>query len=152
MKSYLHMSVPERAPTSGEHGCADGGSWLLIIDDDRMTGRALSRWVSHVTGYQVRVARTIHQAECWLRVMELPVAVITDFELAGESGLEGLKHFRELGFRCPVAIITGAPALALAALEAESLTETIPVFSKSEAHESLSDWLDRLRFSWAASA
>jgi DNA-binding NtrC family response regulator len=117
-----------------------------------MTGRALSRWVSHVTGHQVRVARTLHQAECWLQVMELPLAVITDFELAGETGLEGLMRIRKLGFRCPAAIVTGAPARAAEALEAARMTGSFPIFSKGDAHEELADWFQGLRFGWAASA
>jgi ActR/RegA family two-component response regulator len=151
MKSFVHITVP----SAGQRAANDrGGSegWLLIVDDDRMTGRALARWVTHVTGCAVRVARTVHQAECWLRVTHAPLAMISDFELGGETGLDAIRRVRELGVLCPAAIVTGAPEKASAAVEQARLSETLPIFSKAAGHERLAHWLSQLRFGWAASA
>lgn len=154
MKSYLHMPVPsfDGGPAGRGGGHSGEPTWVLIIDDDRMAGRALARWVSHVTGLSVRVARTVHQAECWLQVMSRPLAVVTDFDLAGETGLDALRCLRDRGVRCPAIVVTGSPEAARAAITEAELGVHVPVLSKREAHQPLAAWLRELHFSWAASA
>jgi ActR/RegA family two-component response regulator len=150
MKSSTHMSIPESVQAQG----SQQGScpWVLVIDDDRMTGRALARWISHVTGCETRVARTIHQAECWLTAMPRPIALVTDFELAGETGLQAIDAVKSLGLQCPMAVVTAAPDSAAAALSRAESAALLPVFTKSEIHGEFTLWLEALRFAWAATA
>lgn len=118
-----------------------GLDWVLLIDDDPMGVRALSRWIKGEFATETRSASTIQQAEGWLRTMPKPVAIITDFDLAaGETGVGALKHFRAAGVTAPAAVLTGAPTRARAALGTLRLGK-VPVLSKAGFHEQLRRWL-----------
>lgn len=114
-----------------------------MIDDDLVNTRALSRWIKAEFAMATRSARTIHQAECWLRSMPAPRAIISDFDLvAGETGATALCHFRDLGVAAPAIVVTGAPGRARAALCGAELGR-VPVLSKTAFHDELRRWLHR---------
>lgn len=116
-------------------------AWVLLIDDDIVNTRALSRWMKLEFAMATRSARTIHQADCWLRSMPTPRAIITDFDLVNdETGASALCHFRDLGVYAPAVVVTGAPVRARAALCGVDLGD-VPVFSKTEFHDDLRRWL-----------
>lgn len=118
-----------------------GLAWVLLIDDDPMGVRSLSRWIKGEFATETRSARTIQQADGWLRTMPKPVAIITDFDLAaGETGARALEHFRAAGVMAPAAVLTGAPTRARAALGTLRLGK-VPVLSKAGFHEQLRRWL-----------
>lgn len=115
--------------------------WVLLIDDDVVNTRALSRWLKAEFGIDTRSARTIAQAEAWLRGMPTPKAIITDFDLeAGETGALVLQQLREWGVNAPATVLTGAPIRARTALRRFCLG-SVPVLSKSGFHDALRDWL-----------
>jgi len=90
-----------------------------------------------------RSACTIHQADCWLRSMPAPRAIITDFDLvADETGAAALRHFRDNGVDAPAVVVTGAPARAEAALGRADLGGVL-VLSKTGFHDELRRWLTR---------
>jgi ActR/RegA family two-component response regulator len=114
---------------------------VLLIDDDLVNTRALSRWMKSQFGLATRSARTIHQADCWLRSMPAPRAIVTDFDLvADETGAAALCHFRDNGVAAPAVVVTGAPTRAQAALCRSDLGQ-VPVLSKIEFHDELRAWL-----------
>lgn len=118
-----------------------GLEWVLLIDDDPLNTRALSRWIKSEFATETRSARTIHQAACWLRSMPRPAAIITDFDLAaGETGAAALEHFRRGGVHVPAVVLTGAPTRARDALWRSDLRR-VPVLSKTNFHEQLRAWL-----------
>lgn len=39
--------------------CCSAPVWVLVVDDDRLSGRALARIVRRVTGFEIRTARNI---------------------------------------------------------------------------------------------
>jgi DNA-binding NtrC family response regulator len=115
--------------------------WVLLIDDDPLNTRALSRWLKSEFAIETRAARTIHQADCWLRSMPRPAVIITDFDLAaGETGAVALEYFRLRGVDCPAVVLTGAPSRARAALWRSELRK-VPVLSKTSFQEQLRTWL-----------
>lgn len=125
--------------------------WVLILDDDVAGGRALGRWIQKTTGLQVRIARTTHQAHCWLATLPEPAAVLSDFELQhGENGVLALQTMRAQGCRAPAALVTGAPDLAIYSLASSTLDEVVPVFCRSKLHQLVSDWLEQLCLCWSA--
>lgn len=116
--------------------------WTLLLDDDVVNTRALSRWLKREFGMDTRSAQTIHQADCWLRSMPTPTAIITDFDLAaGETGAGALQHFRHGGVDVPALVLTGAPTRAQQALDRLGLTG-ISVLSKGHFHDQLGRWLE----------
>lgn len=155
MKPQTLETRPPQAPGPNPSGMLrkpELAEWVLILDDDRLASRAVARWVKQVIGVEVRVAQTIRQAECWVKCLPEPLAILTDFELGeGEDGAQALEHLRRIGCLSPAAVVTGAPDLALHALADSSLREAIPVISKSELHLRLRDWLEQLQLCWALS-
>ena len=118
------------------------GRWYLVVDDDRMMGRATLRWIQRISGQCVRFARTVHQAQCWFNSMPRPTGIVTDFELQGEvDGVEALLSFREQGVQAPAIVLTGAPTLAQARLGSTTLVGTVPVLDKGTFHTELEAWL-----------
>ncbi len=116
-------------------------AWVLLIDDDPVNTRALSRWLKTEFGVATRSARTLHQADCWLRSMPAPHAIITDFDLvAEETGASALSHFRSRGVVAPAVVVTGAPLRARAALCGMDLAQ-VRVLSKTAFHDELRRWL-----------
>jgi DNA-binding NtrC family response regulator len=123
--------------------------WILVIDDDKLVGRAIARWIKQVTGLETRLARTIDQAEECAAGSLQPAAIVTDYQLeSGEDGVQAIEHLRSLGCRAPAALLTGAPELAIQSLERSTLDEVVPVFSKTEMQERLKDWLEQVRLCW----
>lgn len=121
--------------------------WVLLLDDDLVNTRALSRWLKAEFAMATRSARTIHQADCWLRSMPPPRAIITDFDLvADETGAAALCHFRSLGVDVPAVVVTGAPTRAQSALSRVDLA-SVPVLSKTGFHAELRQWLSSALFS-----
>lgn len=115
--------------------------WVLLIDDDVVNTRALSRWLKSEFGVDTRSARTIEQAGAWLRSMPTPKAIITDFDLeAGETGALALQQLREWGVNAPATVLTGAPVRARTALRRFCLG-AVPVLAKSGFHDALREWL-----------
>ncbi len=115
--------------------------WVLLLEDDPTTSRGLSRWLKRFVQVETRSARTVYQAECWLRSMPPPLAVISDFDLqAGENGASALKRFRGAGLTTLALILTGAPTRARAALNQVGLDD-VPVLSKSAYQSELQVWL-----------
>lgn len=126
--------------------CADsrreqaGLQWILLLDDDPINTRALSRWIKGELGAETRSATTIAQALCWLRSMPAPLAIISDFDLSyGETGVSALGEFGAHGIEAPAALLTGAPARALTALSGSKVNA--PVFCKANFRDSLRGWL-----------
>jgi CheY-like chemotaxis protein len=128
-------------------------SWLLLVDDDAITGRAIARWVSRACGLPVRLALDEQSAAELLSTHGEPTAVLSDFELRpGEDGVRLLGRLRSLGCRAPAAILTGAPERALHALAHSGLDEVVPVFAKLDSSNALSSWLEQLSLCWAHTA
>ena len=126
--------------------CADcrseqpGLQWILLLDDDPINTRALSRWIKSELGAETRSATTIRQALCWLRSMPAPLAIITDFDLScGETGVGALGAFGAIGIVAPAAVLTGAPSRALTALDRSEVRA--PVFCKANFQDPLRGWL-----------
>jgi CheY-like chemotaxis protein len=116
-------------------------SWVLLLDDDPMNTRGLSRWLKQTFGIETRSARTIQQAECWLASMPTPRAIISDFDLEGmDTAVTALGRFRSLGVHCRTLVLTGAPSRARAALLDAGWSKT-PVLSKANFQGNLTQWL-----------
>lgn len=120
--------------------------WLLVVDDDQLAGRTVARRAARITACHTRLARTLHQAECWLSTLPSPAAVVSDFDLQGdENGVLLVQRLMERGIRCPVALFTGSPQAALLALEEAALTRCCVVLGKAGDEASLHRWLGSLR-------
>jgi CheY-like chemotaxis protein len=141
MGTMGHNSRLEPKPWCVDSRASEDLAWVLLIDDDLVNTRALSRWVKTEFAMATRSARTIHQADCWLRSMPAPRAIITDFDLvAEETGAIALSHFRDNGIDAPAVVVTGAPMRAQAALCRADLGQ-VPVLSKTGFHEELRLWM-----------
>lgn len=116
-------------------------NWVLLLDDDPVNTRCLSRWLKQTLGIETRSARTIQQAERWLASMPAPCAIVSDFDLEGsDTAVTALKRFRALGVESKALVLTGAPIRARAALSNEGWFQT-PVLSKANFQTSLAQWL-----------
>lgn len=116
-------------------------SWVLLLDDDPMNTRGLSRWLKHTLGLETRSARTIRQAERWLASMPAPKAIISDFDLEGpDTAVTALRRFRALGVQARTLVLTGAPIRARSALLDAGWVKT-PVVSKADFRSTLVEWL-----------
>ena len=119
----------------------DNLEWVLLLDDDPINTRGLSRWVKQTLGLETRAARTIQQAERWLASMPAPRAIISDFDLEGsDTAVTALGRFRALGVEVKALVLTGAPVRARAALLDAGLAKT-PVLSKANFQTGLAQWL-----------
>ena len=117
--------------------------WVLVVDDDPVTARALSRVLSTRTGARVAIVRAVDAA---LRLVagatEPPVLAVLDFELRhGETGLNVLLSLRASGSDVPCVFHTGVPVRAAAALEASRLGRAYPIFAKGLALGELVAWV-----------
>ncbi len=147
MRALTELATVRARKFGTKSRCLDSRSeqvnlqWVLLIDDDPINTRALSRWLKSELAIETRSARTIHQADCWLRSMPRPAVIITDFDLAGgETGAVALEHFRLRGLNCPAIVLTGAPSRAREALWCSELRR-VPVLSKTSFQEQLRTWL-----------
>jgi CheY-like chemotaxis protein len=144
-----HSSPDEHTDDGGEGNPA----WLLLVEDDSVTARALGRLIGRASGMLVRVADSGDAAVVLARTFGEPTAIVTDFQLGGgEDGVQVLSRLRAAGCHAPPAILTGAPEQALLSLESSDLDEVVPVFMKQDVGSRLCEWLDQLRLFWARSA
>lgn len=122
----------------------EGLTWVLLLDDDPLNSRGLSRWLKHNWGLETRSARTIQQAERWLASMPAPRAIISDFDLEGtDTAVTALGRFRSLGIQAKALVLTGAPVRARAALVDAGWRRT-PVLSKANFQSGLAEWLSEV--------
>jgi ActR/RegA family two-component response regulator len=117
--------------------------WVLVVDDDPITARALSRVLSTRTGARVAIVQTVDAA---LRLVagaaEPPILAVLDFELRqGETGLCVLLSLRASGSDVPCVFHTGVPVRAAEALEASRLGRAYPIFAKGLALGELVAWV-----------
>ncbi|HEX2735919.1 MAG TPA: hypothetical protein VHM70_30170 [Polyangiaceae bacterium] len=118
---------------------------VLWLGFDRTTLLGDARWLRHATALHASVCTSVGQVLDVCRGGD-PLAVIVDFELGrGENGVRALEQLRELGLLAPSVLITHTPELALAALERSRLLEAVPVFSRTERHAALREWLSDLQ-------
>lgn len=144
-----HEASPNEHTDCGEEA---GQSWVLLLEDDAITGRAIARLMSRASGLFVRLAENGKAAEHLIATFGEPTAIVTDYELGhGDTGVAVLRRLRAARCRAPAAIFSGAPEAALRALGSAELCEVVPVFSKHD-HGGLRDWLEQLRLCWAVSA
>jgi EAL domain-containing protein (putative c-di-GMP-specific phosphodiesterase class I)/ActR/RegA family two-component response regulator len=90
---------------------------LLIVDDDVLLSRSLSRHLSRA-GYDVVVQLEGEPALAALKEGGFDL-VISDIEMPGLSGIDLLREVRDLDRDLPVVLITGAPAIDTAAKAVE---------------------------------
>src|SRR5687767_13512066 len=84
--------------------------WVLVVDDDLITGRSTARCISAKTRTSVLVAQSLKGASTRVRSsVTWPVAIVLDYDLAGPSGVRVLSALRRLGCSAPCAFLTGAP-------------------------------------------
>lgn len=90
---------------------------LLVVDDDIMLGRALSRQLARA-GYDVKVE---HEGQAALEALRRGRfdLVVSDIGMPGLDGIELLRAVREFDRDLPVVLITGAPAVDTAAKAVE---------------------------------
>jgi ActR/RegA family two-component response regulator len=119
-----------------------GQPWLLVVDDDPVTARSLSRLLSAGTGARVAVVHSVDDAlRLVARAAEDPALAILDFELAqGETGLNVLLSLRASGSEVPCVFHTGVPVRVAAALEASRLGRAYPIFAMGLAQDELVTW------------
>jgi ActR/RegA family two-component response regulator len=117
--------------------------WVLVVDDDPLMARSLSRVLSATTGARVSIVANVDDAlRLVLRGSEAPAVAILDFELAGgETGLGLLLSLRSSGSEVPCVFHTGVPSRALAALESSRLGDGYPVFEKGSGEAALLSWV-----------
>ncbi len=114
---------------------------VLLLDDDRLSGRGTARYIRGRCGIEVVVARTLHQAQCLLRFGPPPSAIVTDFELqTPETGVDFIVSCRRFR-RVPAVVFTGAPQAARAALDSARLSHEVPVLGRQSGLELLGAWL-----------
>jgi hypothetical protein len=134
----LRADSPTRADSRRSH---DNLNWVLLLDDEPINTRGLSRWLKHTMGLETRSARTIQQAERWLACMPAPCAIVSDFDLEGpDTAVTALGRFRALGVQSKALVLTGAPIRARAALADAGWVQT-PVLSKANFQAGLKQWL-----------
>lgn len=130
-----------QAVRADSRGAQEGLAWVLLLDDDPINSRGLSRWLKCNCGLETRSARTIQQAERWLASMPAPRAIISDFDLEGtDTAVTALGRFRSLGVQARALVLTGAPLRARAALLDAGWRRT-PVLSKANFQTGLAQWL-----------
>lgn len=124
-------------------GNAAQGPWVLLVDDDGVAARALSRLISASTGARVAIVHGVDDAlRLVSRAVEPPALVILDFELdQGETGLGVLLSLRASGSDVPCVFHTGVPVRAAAALESSRLGRHYPIFAKGLAQDDLVAWV-----------
>src|ERR1022692_3836836 len=89
--------------TSNEH--ADGPGRILVVEDDLVTGRVLTRLLGDRGGFDVTHTTDPHNglkrasSENW-------DLVLTDVEMPGMTGLELLQALRQVAPDLPVVVLT----------------------------------------------
>ncbi len=124
---------------------------LLWLGFDRASALTDARWARQEARMNVQVVRSVAEADSACKVQ--PLACVVEFELAnGENGVNALELLRSHGVRVPAVLITALPELAVSALQRSSLTEAIPVISRSERYDRLRDWFEQLQMCLALGA
>lgn len=144
----LTRSAKERA--SVRSGCYPVVSrykpWVLVVDDDVVSGRSTARWLAAKTGARVLVARSLRDACQMVRSASFwPSAIVLDYDLGGPSGVRVLSALRRLGCPAPGAFLTGAPEKVELALRCGRHDERIEIFSRAERTERLANWVLELK-------
>ena len=76
---------------------------VLVVEDEPPLLRALQRLLR--PHFEVLAARNPTEARVAAAVRQLDL-ILTDFQMPGENGVEGLRRLRELGHRAPALIVT----------------------------------------------
>jgi len=79
---------------------------VLVVDDDATILASLCEWLEAVDKYIVEAIDNAEEARFRLKTYQYD-AVVLDWELAGESGVEVCKEFRDNGGTTPVLMLTG---------------------------------------------
>jgi ActR/RegA family two-component response regulator len=114
-------------------------SWILIVDDDPMMARALSRMLLVSTGARVAIVASVDAAlRLVSRAREAPAVAVLDFELGrGETGVQALLSLRASGSDVPCVFHTGVPGRVRDALDASRLGRSYLVFEKGSSESDL---------------
>jgi len=99
-----------------ESGIPKGASTVLLVDDELLFLRALSRTLGE-SGYRVELCTSARDAIARVKTGDIDV-VVSDISMPEMTGLELLRTIREHEPDLPVVLVTGLPAL-------ESATEAI---------------------------
>lgn len=105
----MNEQVDQR-PTAPPRGAAGA---ILLVDDDEMVRRALTRVLDHA-GFAVTPAADGEEALAALRDGHFDV-IISDISMPGMTGMQLLRAVRERDLDTPVILITGAPTVDTAA-------------------------------------
>ena len=87
---------------------------ILVIDDERSLRDTFHFFLSREGYAPVFTIGTFNEALTLLQQQEIDL-VLCDIVLEGQSGIDLLKHVRQLGIECPFIIITGYPEVETAA-------------------------------------
>ena len=77
---------------------------ILVVDDEKSQRELLSKVLSK--SFAVETVESLKEAMDRARA-EIPDLVILDYDLGDESGIDGIRRFRELGESLPVIMLTG---------------------------------------------
>jgi len=80
------------------------GARVLVVDDDRLHGQLMSRWLDH-EGHVVSAVPSGSDALAALAVFR-PDAILLDVHMAGMGGTETLRHIRAREPMVPVLMLT----------------------------------------------
>lgn len=84
--------------------------WILLLEDQAAARRSLAQLL-RATGYDVRVATNVLEAQA-LCSMSQPAVALLDVELPGVRGDEWAVHLRESSPDTRIIFISGRPGLA----------------------------------------
>lgn len=84
---------------------------VLIVDDDRVQLR-LRAAIVRQAGWQVQTVVNIAEALAALQSPDAAIGLIlTDHNLAGESGVDLVRRLRRAGSTLPVLVLSGMPGI-----------------------------------------
>ncbi len=93
-------------------GHADGPGRILVVDDERSVAEVCHEFLT-VEGHQVSLAFNAEEAIRLLPEVR-PDVVLTDINLPGESGLEVMRHAKEVDPEVCVIVVTGHATTSMA--------------------------------------
>ena len=79
---------------------------ILLVDDDAAVCNCLNEILTRF-GYQVVTRSNAQSALEYLRAAGTVSLVIADYRMPGMSGLEMVRHVREMNAKMPVVMLTG---------------------------------------------
>ena len=91
---------------------------VLVVEDEPPLLRAIGRLLRK--HFEVLPARDAAEAREVAGVRHLDL-ILTDYEMPGESGVEGLRQLRALGHAAPALIVTATPCAEVTAAIREGL-------------------------------